>query len=497
MEQTTDRVREKLRRPHPHQIEGLSRAQKVALLSSKRKAAFFDSLTPEQLDGLYYDWNFWGRPAQHLPDGDWWTIALWTTGRGWGKDRAASEIIRRWSNEYPIMHLVARSAADARDVMIEGDAGILRVHPPDQRPKYEPTKRRLTWPNGCVALVFSADEPDQLRGPQAACGWADEIAHWPHVRQTFDNLMFGLRLGSRPRLIITTTPKPTIFMRELIAREGKDVIVVRGSLYENAPNLAPSFVSETVGRYEGTRLGRQEIYGELLEDVEGALWTPELIERAHDDIPDPLPPMRRVVVGVDPSWGRGATNDECGIVVAGIDHRNMVWILADYSCRAAPNVWGKKVKDAYDQYQADRIVAEVNFGAETVKNVLATVDPRLHFKEVRASRGKAQRAEPVVALYEQKRVKHATIFTDLENELLTWVPGESDWSPGRLDGLTWAATELAVSHSYTQARIVTAPDRRIAIPRQALDQARRTPAEQASPFLRLDKGRRRTRLHIV
>jgi phage terminase large subunit-like protein len=326
--------------------------------------------------------------------------------------------------------------------MIEGESGILRIARDGNRPSYEPSKRRLVWPNGAVAALRSADEPEGFRGLQAEAVWADELAAWEYP-EAWDQLQLGVRLGARPRQVVTTTPRPTRIVRELLADAG--TVATRGSTYDNRANLAPAFFRQVIGKYEGTRLGRQELYAEILDDVPGALWTRELIrlwappkiERKGVHELD----LARVVVAIDPAVSHGEESDETGIIVAGLDSMGRGHILADRTCKLSPDGWAKRAIAAYEEFKADRIVAEVNNGGEMVEAVLRAVSPNVPYEAVHASRGKRVRAEPVAALYEQGRVTHAQTFPELEDQLCTYTP-ESGESPDRLDALVWAITHL-------------------------------------------------------
>jgi predicted phage terminase large subunit-like protein len=342
--------------------------------------------------------------------------------------------------------LAGRTSGDLRDIMIEGESGILRIARNGNRPQYEPSKRRLVWPNGAVAALRSADEPEGFRGLQAEAVWADELAAWEHP-EAWDQLQLGVRLGPRPRQVVTTTPRPTRIVRELLADEG--TVATRGSTYDNRANLAPAFFRQIVSKYEGTRLGRQELHAEILDDVPGALWTRETIRT--------LPPPRilrhgeheldlaRVVVAIDPAVTHGEDSDETGIVVAGVDVTGRGHVLADRSCRLSPDGWARRAIAAYRDFGADRIVAEVNNGGDMVESVLRAVDPNIPYTAVHASRGKRVRAEPVAALYEQGRVTHAEQFPELEDQLCTFTPESGD-SPDRLDALVWAITHLMLGN---------------------------------------------------
>jgi phage terminase large subunit-like protein len=339
--------------------------------------------------------------------------------------------------------IVAATASDCRDVVVEGESGILATAPPWCRPVYQATRRRLEWPNGALAYLYSAEEPDRLRGPQHDAAVCDELASWRDP-STWDMLQFGLRLGQRPRTVIASTPRPTRLIRELLAREGKDVIVTRGSTYENRANLAPGFFDTVIKKYEGTRLGRQELLAEVLMDIPGALWSLETIDKARRDR---APDLRRIVVAIDPAVSSHEGSDETGIIVAGLDERQHGWILEDLSGRYAPHEWARTAIEAYNRHSADRIVAEVNQGGAMVENTIRTIDANVPFTAVHASRGKFVRAEPVAALYEQGRVHHVGNFTQLEDQQTAFAPDIDRprmGSPDRVDALVWALTELMV-----------------------------------------------------
>jgi predicted phage terminase large subunit-like protein len=348
--------------------------------------------------------------------------------------------------------LVAATAADARDVVVEGESGLLAICPPWCRPHYEPSKRRLTWPNGAIATTYSADEPDRLRGPQHDAAWADELAAWRYP-EAWDQLQFGLRLGTDPRLIVATTPRPTPIIRGLLAASSTHV--TRGSTYENRDNLAAAFFEQIIAKYEGTRLGRQELLAEVLDDNPGALFLLFHIERTRVRA---CPPLCRIVVAIDPAISSNATSDETGIIVVGLGYDGHAYVLDDLSGRYTPAEWARRAVEAYHKYEADRLVAEVNQGGELVVANIRTVDSTVPVKTVRASRGKQVRAEPVAALYEQGRVHHVGFLGALEDQMCAWdpsapatrarasaagTPGDSrSKSPDRLDALVWGVTEL-------------------------------------------------------
>ena len=391
-----------------------------------------------------YQWPLWARDNQLPPRGS-WAVWLLMAGRGFGKTRTGAEWVRARveSGRARRIALVARTPADVRDVMIEGDSGLLSVCPHWNRPKYETSKRRLTWPNGAFALAFSSHEPDQLRGPQFDSAWCDELASWEYPRQTWDNLAFGLRLGNEPQCVVTTTPKPIELLRELLERE--DARVTRGSTYDNRAFLADGFLRQIERRYEGSRTGRQEIFAEILDEAEGALWRRDWIEDARTAH---APDLARALVSIDPAVTSGPRSAETGIVVAGCDSRGHAYVLADGSGRMSPDGWARRAISLFHQHRADRIVAEVNNGGDLVRHTLnvASGDSRVPFKQVSASRGKYARAEPVAALYERGRVHHVGTFPQLEDQMCAWEP-ESGASPDRTDALVWAITELLINRS--------------------------------------------------
>ena len=400
-----------------------------------------DGADDDQHGGTLDDWEFWARPNQLPPPGD-WCVWLLLAGRGFGKTRSGAEFVRARveAGLASRVALVGPTSADVRDVMIEGESGLLAIARDGCRPHYESSKRRLTWPNGAVALAFSADEPERLRGPQHDLAWCDELASWRYAA-AWDNLLLGLRLGADPRAVVTTTPKPNKLVRDVLASPG--TVVTRGSTFDNALNLAPAFLDSVVRRYGGTRLGRQELEAELLDDLPGALWTRDGIEAARVNA---APDLARIVVAVDPAVSSGEGADETGIVVAGLAHDGQVYVLDDLSGRMTPRAWALKAVAAYKNFVADRIVAEVNNGGDMVEATLRSVQSDTPFRAVRASRGKAVRAEPVAALYEQGRVHHVGGLPSLEDQLCAFTAdfdrAASGTSPDRLDALVWAVTDL-------------------------------------------------------
>lgn len=386
-------------------------------------------------------WPLWARPQQLAPPGNWATWLI-LAGRGFGKTRSGAEWVREQVERHGKRRiaLIGPTAADVRDVMVEGESGILSISPPWFRPKYEPSKRRLTWPNGAIATCFSADEPDRLRGPQHDAIWADELAAWKYPDYAWDMAQMGLRLGDDPRAIVTTTPRPIQIIRDLIADPG--TVVTRGSTFDNRENLAERFLNQILTKYEGTRIGRQELYGEILDDVPGALWTLALLDSLRINKPSDIPEMKRIVVAIDPAVTSTKNSDETGIVVAGLGVDGRGYVLEDLSGRFSANDWGKRAIEAYHRWQADCIVAEVNHGGDLVESLLRTIDANVPIKQVRASRGKAKRAEPVAALYEQGKVSHVGAFKELENEMIMTTPAGTEGHDDRVDALVWALTEL-------------------------------------------------------
>ena len=420
-------------------------------MSESERTAILNGLTDAEAQALLYDWRFWSRPSQQPPAWDWrfWLILA---GRGFGKTRTGAEQVRGWINAgHNYVNLIGATADDAYSIMIDGESGILAICPPHERPRYNGNKRRLEWPNGARSLVFSADEPERLRGKQHAFLWADELAAWRYS-EAWDQANFGLRLGNAPQAVITTTPRPTKLIRELAS--SPVTAVTRGTTYENRGNLAPAFYSEIITKYEGTRLGRQELNAEILEDVEGALWGRAMIDdkrRPKGDLPCEL---TRVVVAVDPAVTSGEESDETGIVVAGKGMDGRGYVLADLSCRVSPDAWAKRIVGAYREHGADRIIAEVNNGGDLVERVIRTVDRSVSFRAVHASRGKRVRAEPVAALYEQGRVSHVGSFPQLEDQMVQYTPDAYEGSPDRVDALVYALTELMLGGSEMRACVL-------------------------------------------
>jgi phage terminase large subunit-like protein len=338
------------------------------------------------------------------------------------------------------MALVAPTAADARDVMVEGESGILAICPPWAMPRYESSKRRLTWPNGTIATMYSADEPERLRGPQHDGAWCDEIATWRRP-EAWDMLMFGLRLGHDPRSVVTTTPRPVRLVRDLL--KANTTAVTRGTTYDNRANLAGAFFEQIVSQYEGTRLGRQELNAEMLDDNPNALWQRDQVEKLRVKV---APSLQRIVVAIDPAISSKDSSDETGILVQGLGIDGHGYVLDDVSMRGTPSQWAHAAVDVYRKWNADRIVAEVNQGGEMVEHTLRMVDRTVSYRAVHASRGKVIRAEPISALYEQGKCHHVGCFAQLEDQMCEWMPGEK--SPDRMDAMVWGFTDLMVKSSH-------------------------------------------------
>lgn len=383
------------------------------------------------------------RASQVTPSGDWRTWLI-LAGRGWGKTLTGAEDVKAYGLAHPgaRIAIVARTISDARDTCVEGQSGLLGVLPRGSVLTWNRSLGELILTNGTRYKLFSAEEPDRLRGPQHHRAWCDELASWGEGTKerdwptAWDMLQFGLRLGADPRTVVTTTPRPTKIIKHLISADS--VVTTRGHTGENAANLPPAFLAEMERRYGGTRLGRQELAAEILADTPGALWTWAMLGDRK-----PAPDLTRVVVAIDPAVTSGEDADETGIVVAalGVDGRG--YVLADRSCRLSPDGWARRAVGAFEDLAADMIVAEVNNGGDLVEQTIRTVRRSIPYRKVHASRGKAIRAQPVAALYEQGKVSHVEAFPDLEEQLTTWTP-ESGTSPDRLDALVWALTELMV-----------------------------------------------------
>lgn len=440
-------------------------------LSQRERSDLLSSLTALESALLEYSWSLWARPEQRPPEG--WTQGSFLTwlilgGRGMGKTRpgaettiAKAEEIGKHYREGQIA-LIAKDPGDARKVMLEGESGILKISPPWFRPHWEPSKTQLTWPNGVVANIFSSEQPDDLRGPQHHFGWWDEPAKAKHPQETWDMYQFGLRLGQCPQTVITGTPRPIKTLKDIIA--DPTTVVTRGKTRDNESNLAPSFIRYIYRKYQGTRLGRQELDAELLDDTEGALWNLTMIDKARVSR---IPKLVKIVVGVDPQGAdpkedpEEEDNAETGIVGVGVDDRGDLYVLADRSDHYTPDEWGTVAVELAWELGAEEIIGEINNGGAMVEFVVRTAAEKLMarqqrsesytFKKVTASRGKRTRAEPVSQRYEQGRAHHVGSFPDLEDQMCTWIPGMK--SPDRMDALVWGVTALCFGEKVPEAGV--------------------------------------------
>lgn len=427
--------------------------------SDAEKTELVSALDPHERQRWRHTWALWARPAQLAPPEP-WQVWLILAGRGFGKTRAGAEWVQSVAarDGAARIALVAASLGEARSIMVEGDSGLLRVAPPAQAPLYESSLRRLTWPGGAQAMLYSAAEPDSLRGPQHSHAWGDEVAKWDNAggraMATWDNLMMGLRLGDRPRVLATTTPRDVPLVRRLIAGPRDATAITRGTTFDNHANLPPGYVAAMEQDYGASQLGRQELLGELLLDREGALWSRALLARVREDGAGAGLDRGagRTVVGVDPPASAGG--DACGIVVCTLGADGLARVLADASIeQASPERWARAVAATAQAWQADRVVAEANQGGAMVASVLRAADLTLPLRLVHARTGKVTRAEPVAALYEAGRVRHAGLFTALEDQLCgLLVGGRYDGpgrSPDRADALVWALTDLCLTPRAT------------------------------------------------
>lgn len=422
----------------------------LAALDKNALEEALSHLSPSEMLALRYEWKFWARDNQLPPEGD-WTYWLLLAGRGFGKTRVGAEWVRAvaQSGEVSRIALVAPTNADLRDVMVEGESGLLACCPPWFKAEYQPSKRRVVFPNGVIASLYSAEEPDRLRGPQCGAFWADELAAWNHMEDTWSNLQFGFRLGRKPRGVITTTPRPVKLVRDLLdMQKDNTCTVTRGSTYDNKANLAAPFLKQVVTAYEGTRLGRQELNGEVLEDNPNALFQATWFDRSRlDYIPHDLD---KIVVAVDPQVKENIDSDEAGIVVAGkkkVDGVDHYFVMADESLKPQTvDEWGRRAVRAYFAHQADKVVAETNNGGTLVIKNIQAINADVPCEEVTATRGKSRRAEPIAALCEQGRVHMCGKFATLEDQCVDWdptIPDSQQKSPDRMDAMVWAIAYLS------------------------------------------------------
>lgn len=430
----------------------------------EQREAELAQLSTEVRAALLHSWRFWARPNQIAPEGD-WRIWLALAGRGFGKTEAGAQWVReRVAAGAKSIALIAETQKDLEEVMV---ARLVKISPPDEAPKVRYKPVRIVWPSGAEAFGYNGTEPDQLRGPEFDTAWVDELAKYRYARETWDMLQFTMRAGTDPRIFVTTTPRPIPVIREIIA--SSDAVITRGTTMDNAANLAPSFIEQITKKYAGTRLGRQELNAEVLDDAPGALWTRAVLDATRKR-PDELPDMARVVVAIDPSGTDGNDEgDEVGIAVAGrgIDGRG--YVLADYTCKLSPEGWARRSLDAYYRHEADRIVAERNFGGAMVAAVIKAADGKVSYKEVTASRGKVVRAEPISALWEQGRMSMVGSLAEMEDEMcmMTNTGFMGEHSPNRVDAMVWAVTEVMLGHIKQEPDKVPSPipSTRIAINR--------------------------------
>lgn len=435
--------------------------EELAALSDAELLVALAELGEKAFDLARYDWAGERHVGQGAPEGD-WRVWLLLAGRGFGKTRAGAEWVRSVAERDggARIALIGASLHDARSVMVEGASGVLAVSPPGAQPLWSPALRRLVWRSGAQAVLYGAADPESLRGPEFSHAWCDEIAKWPMGEAAWHNLMLALRAGVNPQVVATSTPRPVPLVRMLVEQKGRGVVLTGGRTRDNAAHLPDAFLEAVERDYAGTRLGRQELDGELIEDIEGALWTRDMIERCRvRHVPEAAggeAALRRVVVGVDPP--AGVDGDACGIVVAGIGTDGRGYVIADASVRGLrPEGWARAVADAAVAHGADRVVAEANNGGAMVESVLRAVDAGLPVRLVHASRGKAARAEPVAALYESGKVAHRGAFPMLEDEMCGMVRGGGYEGPGRspdrADALVWALSELMLGRRDVPARV--------------------------------------------
>ena len=435
-------------------------AQALAAMPPAERERIIRSLSTEQVRRLKYAWRFWARPPQIEPVGDDWIVWLIMAGRAFGKTRAGAEwVIERVNVGAKHIALIGRTFPDVVDTMIQGESGIISLSSPDNMPVHVPSKRRLIWPNGAEAITYTAEKPDQLRGPQPDTIWADELAAWfrPAMWTQVEFALRSIKSGLKARACVTTTPRPTKLVRDLMA--DPTTVVTRGSTFDNAANVDPAYIAKLRRNFDGTRIGRQELYGAVLDDVPGALWKRDRINALRVI---EAPELRVIVIAVDPAVTSGEFANETGILVAGVGIDGHGYVLEDISGKYAPNIWGDKVVEVYSRWSANRVVAEVNQGGDLVATNIQTAardkDVQIIVRKVHASRGKRTRAEPIAALAEQGRIHHVGEHIELEDQLCSWEPDvvtedgpqkkiqHSD-SPDRLDAYVWAFTDLMIDRN--------------------------------------------------
>lgn len=430
-------------------------AEVIATLAPDERAEILQKLTPDQTEELRHDWTFWGRPTQQEPQ-EHYFCWLCLAGRGWGKTKTGAMWVRRRverarDRKSPIrIALVAETAADARDVMVEGDSGILASSHPDFTPIYQPSRRRVIWPDGSIAQTFSGDEPGQLRGPQFHYAWVDELAKYTYPDDTWDNLEFGLRLGDEPQVIVTTTPRPIPIVVTLY--DDPLTVVTAGSSYENIGNLAPTYIKRVIQKYEGTRLGQQEIHAQILRDVPGALWTMEMIQGTRVN-PGEVPKMTRFSVGVDPAMSSEDSANETGIVVVGLGENGHGYVFRDASGVYSPYKWAQRACKEYHHWGATRVVGESNNGGDLVGINVHSYDPTVKFRKVFAEQSKGKRAEPIALLWEQGKMHMVGNYPEMESQMTLTTVDEylGPGSPDRMDAMVWAARDIMLGTSTSYA----------------------------------------------
>jgi phage terminase large subunit-like protein len=419
-------------------LSQLSKAEQFSLLDKKEQKKRLSKLTDIEAEILLYDWDWWARPKQKFPKENYFTWLI-LAGRGFGKTRIGAEWIKWKAKSNNYCNLMGATMSDAEEIMIYGESGILNICNRWERPIYKKADKKLIWPNGNVSLIFSAEEPDRLRGKQHSNLWLDEIAAWRY-EDAYDQAIFGLRLGNNTQSIITTTTRPTDLIKKL--KDDKSTIVTIGTSFENKSNLSPTFIKKLKSTYENTRLGRQEIYAEILDKNENALFLQDIIDETRINKEDISENFSRIIIGIDPAVTSNENSDFTGIVVAGKHENGEYYILEDATILAKPSEWCIEAIKLYYKYKADLIVAETNNGGDMVEELLKNFDDSVNYKKVTATRGKILRAEPIAGLYEQKKVHHVGVFKDLEMQMTKYT-GLEKKSPDRLDALVWALHELS------------------------------------------------------
>lgn len=416
-----------------------------------REVFIKNELSNDEILEITYNWEYWARDDQLLPRGEWF-VWLIQAGRGWGKTRTGSEIVHVWKKQgYKRFALVAKTPQDAYKVMVEGKSGILQTAPPWDKPRYIKNQSAIIWNDGTRADIYSGANPEQLRGPEFEKAWADEIFAWQYAQETYDMLTMCTRIGDNPQIIITSTPKNTALIKAI--RKDPGTKITRGTTFDNIENLNKSFINTVINKYEGTRLGRQELYAEILDDNPGALWNRATLDASRIKLED-CPPLIRVGIAVDPSVSVGDGSNETGIIMGGIDANGEGYVLKDLTTDGSPAKWGKRVADSYNDELLDIVIYEENQGGLLVEQNIKTFDRNINTKGVRATKGKVTRAEPIASLFEQGKIHIVGNIMKLEDQLCDWEPGKP--SPDRLDAMVWLFTEL-ILNSTRSRKILTSP----------------------------------------